>query len=169
MFTFTIKREICERNVPKGVLLERFHSRGQQPCKFIETPTWPPFCCIVTPKWRTWRNRLLETLILLFFYYFYYLTYQSLLSQSCLRKLPNHVATSSACIVSFVAHLNKKLNVCKQRVSLSLLTVTLPSWLLSCLISNVFTTVQYNTVKNTESRHHWSKKSMWRQCICIDK
>ena len=53
VFTFTRKREICERNVPKGVLLERFHSRGQQPCKFIETPTWRPFCCIGTPKWRT--------------------------------------------------------------------------------------------------------------------
>ena len=26
------------------------------------------FCCIGTPKWRTWRNPLLETLILLFFF-----------------------------------------------------------------------------------------------------
>ena len=33
-----------------------------------------------------------------------------------------------------------------------LLTLTLPSWLLSCLISNVFTTAQYNAVKNAESR-----------------
>ena len=68
VFRFTIKREIYERNAPKGVLLERFHSSGQQPCKFIQTPTWPPFCCIGTPKWRTWRNPLLGTLILLFFF-----------------------------------------------------------------------------------------------------
>ena len=53
VFRFTIKREIYERNAPKGVLLERFHLSGQQPCKFIQTPTWPPFCCIGTPKWRT--------------------------------------------------------------------------------------------------------------------
>ena len=52
-FRFTIQREIYERNAPKGVLLERFHSSGQQPYKFIETPTWPPFCCRGTPKWLT--------------------------------------------------------------------------------------------------------------------
>ena len=55
---------------------ERFHSRGQQLCKYIGTkesfliqkinvqpsedwfgtPTWPPFICFGTPIWRTSRH-----------------------------------------------------------------------------------------------------------------
>ena len=51
-------------------LIERFHSRGQQLCNFIDfalekvqlpqdcfrTPTWPTCYCFETPIWRTWRH-----------------------------------------------------------------------------------------------------------------
>ena len=125
--------------VPKGVLLERFHSLGKQLCKFIETQTWPPFCCIRKPKWRTWRNRLLENANI-FVLVYYYLTF-SLLSPSWLRKLSNHVATSSALVHSL--HIWIKNSMFVNSENRFLLTVTLPSWLLSRLISNVFTTAQY--------------------------
>ena len=55
--------------------VERFHSRGQQLCKFIGTkrkflhkkkkqyqkdwfgtPAWPPLYCFGTAIWRSWRN-----------------------------------------------------------------------------------------------------------------
>ena len=83
---FSLQSAVCQQpalpppapintNRPSPQIIERFHSRGQQLCQFIDTEdsfyiwtefnshrtsldptTWPPFHCFGTPIRRTWRH-----------------------------------------------------------------------------------------------------------------